>query len=463
MRLFPLVLLCLCANLTAADWFVALNGQATNPGTIEEPWDIVSGLINQTQVQPGDTVYIRGGEYQVPNYVNGDHGFQLQLKGTEQGRVTVRNYQDEHVVLDGGILADKANNYPTFVDLVGLEVTVRHHEEDFDLEDHRAQPHPHGGVILKFGEGIRLINCVIHHGMHQGIGYWEGLKGDCLIYGCVVYNNGWRNAGNSYNGHGIYGQCKDPDTRLVENCIFADQWSFHMQWYGSANAFIDNVTIKDVIAYADYERFGQAGHNRVLLGGTNGDSQRNFVVDGLYAHNSNLQLGWNRDVENATVKNNFLTLGNIAIYPGSTYMEENNFMWHEHYDGQTGEYTGELKHSGPENGAEIPPEPVVKLLPNTFEPNRAHLAVFAFQQQTEVTVDVSSWAAEGEVIRLYDPMKLFGQPLCTATVTDGSITVPMDDRCSTQSVFNAWVLFKSPSAVVIDIPQGATKVKLLFE
>jgi len=71
-------------------YYVAPNGDDSNPGTIDRPWRTVQKAAQM--LQPGDTVYIRGGRYQeyiVP-----------ARSGTEGSYITFGAYPEEEVVLE---------------------------------------------------------------------------------------------------------------------------------------------------------------------------------------------------------------------------------------------------------------------------------------------------------------------------------------------------------------------------
>lgn len=59
-----------------------------------------------------------------------------------------------------------------------------------------------GGLRIADGEGIRVINCVIHD--TGGIAIWKSYR-DIEIYGCLSYNNGWV-APDRGHTHGNYMQ-----------------------------------------------------------------------------------------------------------------------------------------------------------------------------------------------------------------------------------------------------------------
>ena len=48
-------------SLSATNYFVATNGDDSNAGTLDKPFATLQKA--QSKVVPGDTVYIRGGEY----------------------------------------------------------------------------------------------------------------------------------------------------------------------------------------------------------------------------------------------------------------------------------------------------------------------------------------------------------------------------------------------------------------
>jgi hypothetical protein len=83
------------AVVRAADYYAANNGTPTAAGTIGDPWDLQTALNSGApigSVQPGDTIWLRGGVYLAP--------FTSFLKGTPPQPVIVRNYDNERVILD---------------------------------------------------------------------------------------------------------------------------------------------------------------------------------------------------------------------------------------------------------------------------------------------------------------------------------------------------------------------------
>src|SRR5690349_4287573 len=48
------------------DWYVSPTGLVGNTGAIGSPWDLASALTGHSgSIQPGDTVWLRGGNYDI--------------------------------------------------------------------------------------------------------------------------------------------------------------------------------------------------------------------------------------------------------------------------------------------------------------------------------------------------------------------------------------------------------------
>src|SRR5690554_56435 len=78
--------LALTLSIQAATYYVSPTGDDANPGTLELPWKNVT-KANQA-VQPGDTVYLRGGEYK-------GQTIRPAVSGAEGNYITYARYEDE--------------------------------------------------------------------------------------------------------------------------------------------------------------------------------------------------------------------------------------------------------------------------------------------------------------------------------------------------------------------------------
>ena len=76
-------------------YYVATNGSDSSPGTLSQPWRTIQYAVNQ--VNAGDTIFVREGTY--------DEGVVVTVSGQEGAPITLMNYQNEVVTIDGGSYA----------------------------------------------------------------------------------------------------------------------------------------------------------------------------------------------------------------------------------------------------------------------------------------------------------------------------------------------------------------------
>src|SRR3989304_102405 len=115
-------------SVTTSFWFAATGGNASNTGAINSAWDLATALAKTATVQPGNTLYIRGGTYVYPDRSPGVFGFLVSLKGESGNPITIRPYKGEdgnaeHVIIDGGITSN-LTTIPEYVIIRELEVIV---------------------------------------------------------------------------------------------------------------------------------------------------------------------------------------------------------------------------------------------------------------------------------------------------------------------------------------------------
>ena len=77
----------------ASEWYVAANGSATGDGSRERPWDLATALAHPPAVKPGDTIWLRGGNYKLAECVT-------RLTGSPEKHIVVRQFPDERAIID---------------------------------------------------------------------------------------------------------------------------------------------------------------------------------------------------------------------------------------------------------------------------------------------------------------------------------------------------------------------------
>ena len=77
---------------SASQFYVSPAGSPSGTGSISSPWDLQTALFQPPAVQPGDTIWLRGGTY-VGSYIS-------NLNGAPNLPIIVRTYPGEWAVID---------------------------------------------------------------------------------------------------------------------------------------------------------------------------------------------------------------------------------------------------------------------------------------------------------------------------------------------------------------------------
>ena len=397
-----------------AEYFVAPDGKADAAGTAEAPWDIISALSGKQAVQPGDTVWLKGGTYRCEQaYKTKGQGFKLSLSGAKDKPVIVRAARGERVIIDGGLVVSGS-----YVWLWDLEI-AQPPDVPAVTEIKGSHPdlgNPLGGLQIYAGEGSKFINLVLHHNIGGGIGWWNGVKNG-EVYGCIIVNNGWKGPDRNH-GHCIYTQNQE-GIKTVRNCIMTTRWPgghYTMHAYGSRRAYVDNFVIEDNIAWR---------HGPFLVGG--GRPSQNITVRRNYLYKVPMQIGYSAPHnENCEIADNVVfrsrlsvkrytkgvVSGNLVVAGGMSVGNEDAV---EQKDNEV------LKDK-------LPDEPRIVLLPNQYDPARAHLAIFNWQKKESVRVPAGDFLKPGDAFRLMDPLDFYGKPVFEGKCEGKTITVPLKDE-----------------------------------
>jgi hypothetical protein len=382
----------------AAHRYAAPDGRAGNPGTREAPWDLASALDGRHKVAPGDVIWVRGGEYR--------GRFEVKLAGKPGAPVIVRAYPGERAtVLDSRVDVLKP---ATHVWLWGLELAGTTPIGQRQTKQTGSFPNdlpPGGGLDVHAGEQNRFVNLVIHDNVGNGIGWWKESPGG-EVHGCLIYRNGWH-APDRNHGHCIYTQ-NEGDVKTISGCVLSvalEVGSHAMHAYGSDRAYVDNYLIEDNIVY---------GKGPFLVGG--GRPSHGIRVLRNYLYGVAMRLGYGADNEDCEVRDNVIApsaltaRGTLMIQKFKTVVNEGNVQ--------------EL------------PEWRAVLIPNKYDPGRAHLAVYNGARAAEVAADVSAFLKPGDSYRLMDSQDVFGKSVSEGRCGGATITVPMKGE------FAAFVVLK---------------------
>lgn len=153
---FSIFILLACVSAASAQtnsfFYVATNGNDSNPGTQVAPWRTVQHAADSARA--GSTVYVRGGVYEELVSINASGN-------ASDGFITFRNYPGETAVLDAahftpsGRQAVLTIHSQSYVRIQGFEI------RNFRTAEHRLAPL--GISVMGFGSHIELLKNNVHH------------------------------------------------------------------------------------------------------------------------------------------------------------------------------------------------------------------------------------------------------------------------------------------------------------
>jgi len=407
------VVVCLASPGWAGDRFVSVGGKADGDGSVERPWDLASALGGRKEILPGDTVWIAGGTYKYPNRKLGSVGFEVKLAGAKGKPIVVRAARGRRVTIDGGLSVKAPSDYLWIRD---LEIVVSENLPGGPsrvLEEPGSHPksyaRPWGGLNVYAGKGCKFINLVIHDNA-QGVSWWKGST-DSEIYGCIIYDNGWKGPDRGH-GHAIYTQNAE-GLKTISDCIMTGGYGQTMHAYGSKRAWVDNYLITGNIAYSAA---------RFLVGG--GRPSKGIRVTDNMLHKVSMQIGYNAPHnEDCVVRGNYIVGGGLSIVRYKKAVRSGNTIL-------------------PSN-AKIPARtpPRIFLRVNKYDSNRANIAIYSWTGD-DVRLDskqLKGFLTRGDKYRLFDPRSFYGKPYRSG-VYDGKVL----EIATSGRLFAAFVLVKSP-------------------
>lgn len=227
-------------QVSSNKFYISTDGRPDGDGSIEDPWDAHSGLSNASgRIQPGDTLYIRGGVYD--SLLNG-YMPHINLKGSKGGSITIKPYNNEKVVFDARNVAPGDTGEERGVTIDGDWLVVRdlHFTNSSGLRGVQGGPLSLNTGVGVFASNSKMINCFIYNNNGVGLGFWKTAV-NSEVYGCHVFNNGYYSTGDSPGvagkiaGHNIYTQNIQGTKTLSDNVVFSSaRVGIHVYYTGAS-------------------------------------------------------------------------------------------------------------------------------------------------------------------------------------------------------------------------------------
>lgn len=407
----------------AAEHYVSASAVGGGDGTSGNPWTLTEMCAHPVAVQPGDTIWLRGGTY--------SGSFLCELEGTAQAQITVRGYPSERPIIDGGSSNDitfgiiklgGGGGYTTYRDFEVINSnTVR-------IDPTPARPEG----VSSFSVGTKIINLTVHD-CGQGISMWSAGP-DTEAYGNVVYHSGsYVTALGRGSGHNIYTQNLTGSKLFSNNIVFM---GFYMgiHAYGSSGAGLNNITIEDNIVFGHgIPAIAGVLDNNMLAGGAELTNNVQILRNQVYSPSSGFTGGmginpcYNTGCVDLVMNDNYFAHdANWAVNSeaGTADVDEaiGNTMIGDigaQVQGYAPPQTNSYFTSGPPNvNHQV-------VLPNQYEAGRAALAVFNWENDPSTTVDLSGVLNIGDPFEIRNVQNLFGTPLVTGIYNGNPVTVSL--------------------------------------
>lgn|GEM_PF-1387440 len=329
--LFLIALIMTPGPSLAANYYIAMNGNDSNPGTEASPWRNPWLIANKT-LSPGDTVYIKAGAYSIISQSWTNYNcptIHPRQSGTSANRITIRNYPGDSVTLSttsgvgSNVIGICEDNPVDYITIDGFEVT--------------------GAAVMAFSSGSKLDgttiqNMVIHDINNTACDNTSGIRLENVGPGSLIKNNKIYNVNNSCGDANATGMTIyfSSGVTIENNEVYNTRSGIHPKGYN------DNITIRynylhDINIYA----FGMS-----FAGGD--------VLDNIDIYNNVVALtsgsGFKMDSGGDAGPNNNFDFYNNTIYnyssiclQGPEYQGSRNFKAYNNICVRTGSATNDVQ------------------------------------------------------------------------------------------------------------------------
>jgi hypothetical protein len=457
-RLLGLCVLLVHVAAQAGDLYVSTNGTPSGPGTLAQPYDLataLSGLVGK----PGDTFWLTGGNY-VIGHIN------TKIAGAPGQPITFRQIPGVWARLNGSV---------TFFNSPGYLIL-----RDFELyssDTNRASAETQVGFnptdiniipgIASYAPNMSFINLIVHDETRHGF-YISQTSSNNLIYGCVVYNNGWRSPDNA-EGHGIYMQGSNGGREVENNIVFNNSGADMHIYENETNLSLAGIilagnvafnagAIQNVRLYRDWivgvdapggnadgivfennmgyfpPTSGQDDQAQIGRQGINGSVAilDNYLPEGLEINNWTI-AAISGNLFGAQPPNNVLTVNQqaplAAAWNGNTYaappagngglLVNSLALGFSNWQSGTGYDLNSTYRATNLSGTKI------FIRPNWYVAGRANIIVYNWDNLPNVSVDVSSVLSPGEPYEVRNAADFFAPPILSGVFSGAPLVLPM--------------------------------------
>ena len=441
------------ASVLAVAHYAAPFGTPSGDGSIGRPWDLATALRPPAAVQPGDTIWLRGGTYTIPL---GGHVL-CGLRGTAAAPITVAQYPGERATIDikGAAQGLFFTNSPNpagaaYVNFKNFEV--------INSDPNRSTREGPVAIYVRLSDHLKFINLIVHD---VGIAFDLNTEAtNTEVYGSLVYYCDMNDTpitpgGRSRLAHGIYIQNVSGYKKAIDNIVFRNAgFGIHAFPHATDSSLL-NVSLIGNIAFNN----GSLGssttqHPDLLLGGD--AIAISPLVEGNVTYKAapgklwNQQLGFGAGCRTPRVVNNYfvgttlftnctrdLVLTGNTFY-GRTLIDSEPPIrplyraarWLRRWTESLGIAERDadlLSVAFPANQYTLARPKGIKVVvrPNRFEPGRANITVYNWDHLPAVNVDVAQILSPGDRFEVRSAQNFFGTPVLSGRYDGRPLRLPM--------------------------------------
>ena len=428
---------------THAGYYVSPTAGGGGNGSSQNPWSLATALSQPSNVQAGDTIWLRAGTYRGT--------FNSKLTGNSGRLIVVRAYPGERASIDGTL--NVMGSYAAYWGFEFLNSDV---------------PAYVGGIEVT-GPGNKFINLVVHDAAANGFGVFEGAP-DTELYGNIVFNNGRGGSQPGRWAHGIYFHNRIGGKQLIDNIVF-DNYAFNVHGY-TTNGALNNLYLEGNVSF-NAGSWAPYDGAEFLIGGQQPVQNLTFINNYSYhgdARDGRNEFGYDNTalspVGSRLADNILMGVTRIRYFDGITFT--GNMLFGSHHEtvevnfagsqalGPTFNWNNNSYFKGNTNVALFrqlsapitawnlsqwqssfgldraststdgaPSGNRVIVRANKYELGRGHVVVYNFDKLGSVSANLSSILRVGDKYEIRNVQTYYDAPVVTGVYGGGSVSLPM--------------------------------------
>ena len=427
-------------------------------GTMTHHDELISALKGEMG-QPGDTFWLRGGDYVIGH-------IDTEIRGAPGQPIMFRQMPGEKARIDGSLTFWGRGGYVVLRDFELHSSDTNRLSAQMGMGFDPTDIQPISGVAC-YVPNMSFINLIVRDHSRHGLYIAENAT-NTLAYGCLVYNNGWASPDNA-EGHNFYVQGDRGSRDIVDNVAFnAAGVNYHIYESHSGrcltgitldgNVAFHAGALQAVRAYRDWivgVDLPGSSADKIVLKNNMGYSQP------ASAHYEQVEIGREGINGSVALLNNYLPQGlvmrnwTIAAVAGNLFAgQAGNYIvsldetqvpltaaWDDNrylrqatgrdfarssidygfadWQSATGFDENSTHSVGRLSGTKV------FVRPNRYEAGRANIVVYNWDELSHVKVDVRSVLTAGAAYEVRNAQSFFDPPVLSAVFDGNPLVLPM--------------------------------------